>query len=126
MNEFFIIKESQFERYDFFVYSTMGENVLDYLEEVEREISNFLKTDKKSKILFDTLLYASNTPDRFIHADYKDNTFVADSFEFVNVPKKDIIRKLSLQFFISHKDFIEQSGVLNSTQKKILFKGIPI
>lgn len=56
MNEFFIIKESQFERYDFFVYSTMGENVLDYLEEVEREISNCLKTDKKSKILFDTLL----------------------------------------------------------------------
>ena len=56
MNEFFIIKESQSERYDFFVYSTMGENVLDYLEEVEKEISNRFKADKKSRILFDMLL----------------------------------------------------------------------
>lgn len=126
MNEFFIIKESQSERYDFFVYSTMGENVLDYLEEVEKEISNRFKADKKSRILFDMLLYASNTPDRFIHADYTDDTFDTDSFEFLTVPKKDTIRKLSLEFFSSHKNYIEQSGVLNSAQKKILLKGIPI
>lgn len=126
MNEFFIIKESKSEQYDFFVYSTMGENVLDYLEDVEKEISNHFKADKKSKILFDTLLYTSNTPDRFIHADYTDDTFVTDSFEFITVPKKDTIRKLSLDFFKSHKNYIEQSGVLNSAQKTILLKGIPI
>ena len=126
VNGFFAIKESQSERYDFLVLSTKGENVLNRLGEVEKEISNRFKAGKKSRILFDTLLYAGNTPDRFIHADYNDGAFDRNSFEFVNVPKKDHLREQSLNFFIDHSKYIENSTMLNSIQKKIILKGITI
>lgn len=126
MNEFFVVQESQSDKYDFVVYSTMGENVLDHLKEIEKEISDRFDAHEKSTILFDTLLYSGNTPDRFIWADYADGAFITDSFDFASVPSNDEIRQLALTFFMKNKTYIEQSGVLNSAQKGLMLRGISI
>lgn len=121
MNNGYIIKESEVEQYDFFIYSTRGENVLNHLDDIEEELSNYDNVDQQSSILFDTLLYGGNRSERFISADYINGKFDRESFEFMTIPKNDIIRDVSLDFFSGHRHFIEKSGILNSVEKKVLF-----
>lgn len=117
---------SDHEKFDLIVYTIKSENILSYLSDIEREISGLVDEKKDVHVLFDTLLYSSNSSERFIEAQYSKGEFDNSSFEFIPVPKKDLIRQSSLEFFQSHHEIIKSATLLNSIQKKIILKGIPI
>jgi hypothetical protein len=125
-NHFYHLKESQVKNYDFIVYTIKGENVLNHLSEIEKEIETKAQMRAQFLVLFDTLLYSNNTEERFLCAQYKKNKFDMGSFKFVYISKKDKIRKQSLDFFKSNIRYVEKSTLLNSVQKKIILKGLPI
>lgn len=127
MNEIFQIVKSQDPKYDYVVYLTDGEDIFQYLSEIENEITNLKNNcQRNDRVLFDLLLYSSNTSKRFLYGEIINNHFDDSLFEFIFISKKDTIRKNSLNFFIKNKKFIENSGILSSIQKKIILKGIPI
>lgn len=125
-NNPFCVVRSDFEEYRFVVYSIKGENILSYLSNIEEDIQASNLREESFLVLFDTLLYSNNSQKRFLSAKYKEDGFDKNSFEFINVPKKDYLREQSLNFFISNSKYIENSTMLNSIQKKIILKGIPI
>lgn len=127
MSKVYHVEKSNIIDFDYIVYSTESENILMYIDAISdqiNELSNY--STAKTEILFDTLLYSSNSPDRFIRATHDNLSFVSSSFEILMVPKQSSIRYHSQEFFSKNDYIIHRSFILNSVQKKIILKGIPI
>lgn len=138
INKPYVIEMNNQEPFDVIVYTTAAENLLGHLPAIETSIDVWSRLSSKhlqsrSKlnegnitVLFDALLYAGNTKDRFIKATYSNGKFDEESFEFFHVPKKDTIRKQSFAFYQKRPELIQNASLLNSIQKKLMLKGLSI
>ena len=94
-------------------------------QEYISHIMNDLPKDKKViNIIFDHLLHNGNNSDRYILVNWNiKNTY--SSADKIDVPKKDIVREISCNYFKTRPELIENS-ILGSVQKKMILKGIVI
>ena len=111
------------KEYDIIVFSQSYESPFSCLDEITKEIREY--NISNAKILFDTLLSSGNTNERFAEAVYSNENFIAGSFQFVNISKKDYLRKYCAEYFCENKDILEYS-ILTPIQKKMLSKGFTI
>lgn len=111
------------KEYDIIVFSQSYESPFSCLDEITKEIREISVSN--ARILFDTLLSSGNTNERFAEACYTDDNFVLGSFQFVEISKKDQLRKYCAEFFCENREILEFS-ILTPIQKKLLSKGITI
>ena len=97
---------------------------LSEMREIRKDVEK-LKGDKDIQIYFDCLICLGNGSDRFAKAHYYIQTGSIRDFEFVEIPKQDILRKISANYY-KDKDFIINNSILTSVQKKMIRKGISI
>lgn len=132
-NKYYIEKlnENDFNA-DFFIIINTSDTGFDYIEYILDDIKSITK-EKDITIIFDHLLHNGDSSNRFIIAKYKiyDNLYnpmvIPTQLEskLLNIPKKNIIREISCNYFKTKPNLIEYS-ILNSVQKKMILKGIVI
>ena len=122
MSNHFIVEKSSVDRFDFVVYGTEAKSVLSSLGKIQAE----LKGVKNAVVLFDHLLYAGNTKNRFITATVKDGRFDMDSFKITKQINGNDVRKMAKAFFHRHAEFVRSNSILNSVQRELLLKGAAI
>lgn len=90
-----------------------------YLKEICKELehSNYMGT-----VIFDELLHSGNNEERFIKCRFAQGEFIADSFQFYDVPKQDVLRKYMDDYLRKDREGLRLSG-LNSHQIGLLEKG---
>ncbi|MDY3360015.1 MAG: type II toxin-antitoxin system RnlB family antitoxin [Clostridium celatum] len=81
-------------------------------------ISNSISGD----ILIDSLLYSGNSNERFIKANFIDGDFIKGSFEFVDIERGNVIRKITSDYLRDNQELIEFS-ILSTMQKRLVIKG---
>ena len=87
-----------------------------------------LKLDKpftKGMYLTDNLLSVGNVSNRYIEIFYDGKKFDKDSLKIAKIEKKNVLRKISVDFFTSNPETLK-SSILNSIQTKMLLRGIAI
>jgi len=119
----FEIEHLKSSEYTFVIFSTSFETPFACLDEITAELIE--KNLCHTKVLFDLLLSIGNTSERFVEASFDGQQFDRSSFNFVKVDKKNNIRSNSRDYYYNHLFLLEES-VLNSSQKKLLSKGISI
>lgn len=108
--------------YKYLVISTSLETPLTHLNDIAAQFS--CQTND-FKVVFDLLLSMGNNSERFIEAQYDGDTKHIGFFNVVKVDKKNTLRKITSEYYKDNACFLENS-VLNSQQKKLLSKGVPI
>ncbi|MCR1964873.1 type II toxin-antitoxin system RnlB family antitoxin [Clostridium perfringens] len=109
--------------YDVIVYSESRIAPFENIKNIEEDLKKM--NLKNKKILFDMILCRGNNLERFIKCDFDGNLLLKNTMEVVRIGKKDIIRKLSIEYLSKEKEKVENS-ILTSIQKKMIIKGITI
>lgn len=73
-------------------------------------------------ILIDSLLYSGNSSERFIEANFLDGNFDEGSFQFVDIERGNIIRKITSDYLRKNEELINFS-ILSTMQKRLVAKG---
>ncbi|MGG3990066.1 type II toxin-antitoxin system RnlB family antitoxin [Bacillus smithii] len=111
--------------YKFMVYSTSFETPFSSLEEITEQLRQRNNGTSNCKVIFDLLLSIGNTSERFVEARFDGESFDRSSFKYIKLNKKHYLRMKSRDFYSKHL-FLLENSVLNSTQIKLLSKGICI
>lgn len=107
----------------YIVFSTNYVSPLDFIKDIEIELSKLV--DYKVEVIFDLLLCSGNSSKRFAKMNYDGEHLDRKSFEFINIDKKDNLRRVSANHYKYKGEFVEQS-ILSSIQKKLIINGIAI
>jgi hypothetical protein len=113
----FKIIETLQESYLCIVFSTSYINPMDQKECIERDLR---ENGIKGKMLFDLLLSHGNTPDRFFEAFFNGQEINEETLKRLASISENI-RRLSLDFYKSQRDLVENS-VLTRAQKFLVRK----
>lgn len=105
------------------IFSTSYLSPLKFIDDIEKEISTLFNGEVE--VIFDLFLSNGNTSERYAKVIFDGNKFIKDSFEFINIDKKNIIRTLSSKYYSAKKKELDFS-FLNNIQKKMIIKGIAI
>lgn len=109
--------------YDYIIFGKSFYSSTDYIKHITDSVK---ERDRDTMVfLFDNLLNQGNNEERYIKIiwNYKEDEI--KEMNWVNISKKDEIRKISLEYYKDQKELIENS-ILNSVQKKMILKGIVI
>lgn len=109
--------------YDVIIYSESRIAPFESIKNIEDDLKKM--NLKNKKILFDMILCRGNNLDRFIKCDFDGSSLLKDTMEVVRLSKKDILRKISIEYLSKEKDKVENS-ILTSVQKRMIIKGISI
>lgn len=107
----------------YIVFSTNYVSPLDFIKDIEAELSKLV--DIKVEVLFDLLLSSGNNSKRFARINYDGKHLDRRSFQFVDMDKRDSLRKVSANYYKYKSDLVEKS-ILTSIQKKLIVNGIAI
>lgn len=105
------------------IFSTTYVSPLDYIRDIENELRSIV--NYSVEVVFDFLLSSGNCQERFGRINYTGSEFDMRSFQFINVPKKNDLRKVSANYYKDKEENLENS-ILTSIQKKMIKKGIAI
>ncbi|WP_017825439.1 type II toxin-antitoxin system RnlB family antitoxin [Clostridium botulinum] len=105
------------------IFSTTYVSPLDFIKDIENELRNVI--NYSVEVVFDLLLSSGNSQERFGRINYTGNEFDMKSFQFINVPKKNDLRKVAVSYY-KDKDENLDNSILTSMQKKMIKKGIAI
>lgn len=109
---------------DFFiVFSTSYISPLKFVKKIEKELA--VLCDKEIEVIFDFFLSNISKSERYGKSIFNGSSFVQNSFSIVKVSKKDILRKISAQYYKESKNELDFT-LVNSSQKKMIFRGIAI
>ena len=117
------IKKINYENYQAIIFAQSYETPLLYLDEISDELKK--QEIYNCRVVFDMLLSAGNTSERYAEARFDDWKFLKSTIKHIDIDKKNNLRKLSLEFFKSNSSIL-QSSILNSLQIKMINKGIAI
>jgi hypothetical protein len=96
---------------------------MDFLDEIEKELS--VQINEEKEVIFDLLLSNGNNSNRYGKAIYDGKNFKHGSFKIINIPKEDVLRKFSMQYYKEHADYVDRS-ILSSAQKYLINNGVCI
>lgn len=114
------LKKINEDEYTYFIISLTYESILDYIEEIENELS----IEKNIRlILIDQLLATGNNKNRFISCEYQNGKIRL--FTAKNVECKENIRKISSQI-LKDKYYLIENSILTKYQKQRIKEGIAI
>lgn len=122
MDYFKILKIDHYN-YNAIIFAETYETPFLYLDEISKVLKD--NNIKNCKIIFDMLLSNGNTTERYAEAEFDDDEFDKTTFKYINVDKKNVLRKISLNFYKQNKNILQDS-ILNSLQIKMINKGIAI
>lgn len=105
------------------IFSTTYISPLDFIKDIENDLRSVV--NYSIEVVFDFLLSSGNCQERFGRINYTGNEFDMRSFQFINVPKKNNLRKVSANYYKDKNENLENS-ILTSMQKKMIKKGIAI
>jgi hypothetical protein len=105
------------EEYTYFIISLTYESILDYIEEIENELTI---EENIRVILIDQLLTTGNNKNRFISCEYQNGKIKL--FTAKNVDCKENIRIISSQILKDKYNLIENS-ILTKYQKQSIKEG---
>lgn len=105
------------------IFSTTYVSPLDFIKEIETDLKSVV--NYSIDVVFDFLLSSGNCQERFGRINYNGNGFDMRSFQFIEVPKKNNLRKVSANYYKDKDENLENS-ILTSIQKKMIKKGIAI
>lgn len=91
-----------------------------YIEEIAEKLT---KLEFKGTVIIDELLHSGNTEERFIKC-FFDQGFRDDSFSFLDVPKKSLLRKYICVQLKENPNLMEYS--LSKEQMKLIQKNVVI
>ena len=106
MNGYNIIRINN-EDYKIIIFSNTYESQLFHLEGIIKEFQ-YQKVNN-CKILFDNILIAGNTSERYIEAIFDGEKFINSSFKYVKIDKKSDIRKVSTDYMRSNISILNNS-----------------
>ncbi|MEN3776546.1 type II toxin-antitoxin system RnlB family antitoxin [Priestia megaterium] len=109
--------------YKFVVYSTSFETPFACIDEITEELKK--QNNSNVKVLFDLLLSIGNTSERFVEAKFDGEMLCKSSFQYIKLDKKNSLRMRSRDYYRAHL-FLLDNSVLNSSQIKLISKGICI
>lgn len=113
----YILEKLNEDEYTYFIISLTYEGVLDYIEEIESELS----IEKSIRIiLIDQLLTTGNNRNRFISCEYQNGKIKL--YTAKNVDCNENIRKISSQILKDKYNLIENS-ILTKYQKQRIKEG---
>lgn len=113
----YILEKIDENEYTYFIISLTYESILDYIEEIEKELS----VEKNyGIILIDQLLATGNNKYRFISCEYQDGKIKL--YTAKNVDCNQNIRKISSQALKDKYNLIENS-ILTKNQKQTIKEG---
>lgn len=98
------------------------ESPFEYLSEISADLKEI---GFSGLIILDTLLHSGNNEERFIGCKFKNNMLLKDSFEMLNIPKKDEIRRYLCDYLKNDLEYVELSSLATS-QIRPLEKGCVI
>lgn len=113
----YILEKIYEDEYEYFVISLTYESILDYIEDIEKNLS---MEKNKIIILIDQLLTTGNNKNRFISCEYQNGKIKL--FTARNVNCSENIRKISSQVLKDNYDLIENS-ILTKYQKQRIKEG---
>lgn len=105
------------------IFSTTYVSPLDFINDIENELRRIV--NYSVEVVFDFLLSSGNSQERFGRINYTGSEFDMRSFQFINVSKKNDLRKVSANYY-KDKDQNLENSILTSIQKKMIKKGIAI
>ncbi|MBU3196727.1 type II toxin-antitoxin system RnlB family antitoxin [Clostridium algidicarnis] len=105
------------------IFSTTYASPLDFIKDIENDLKSIV--NYSIEVVFDFLLSSGNSKERFGKINYTGSGFDMKSFQFINVPKKNDLRKVSVSYY-KNKDENLDNSILTSMQKKMIKKGIAI
>lgn len=105
------------------IFSTTYVSPLDFINDIENDLKSIV--NYSIEVIFDFLLSSGNSQERFGKINYTGSEFDMRSFQFINVPKKNNLRKVSVNYY-KYKDENLENSILTSMQKKMIKKGIAI
>ena len=111
------------KEFQYVVFSTFFMSPLDFLEEIEEELS--IQTNEEKEVIFDLLLSNGNNSNRYGKAIYDGKKFKHGSFEVISIPKDDKLREFSMQYYKEHANYVNNS-ILSSAQKFLIKNGVCI
>lgn len=107
----------------YIIFSTSYISPLKYIKEIEKELLK--QANEEVEVIFDLILSAGNSKERYGMAIYNGKQFDRKSFKYINISRTDKLRIFSTQYYAKYNSFVENS-ILNSIQKKMLCEGICI
>lgn len=113
----YILEKINEDEYEYFIISLTYESILDYIEDIEKNLSI---EKNKIIILIDQLLTTGNNKNRFISCEYQNGKIKL--FTARNVNCSENIRKISSQALKDNYDLIENS-ILTKNQKQCIKEG---
>lgn len=113
----YIVKKINEDNYTYFIISLTYESILDYIEEIEKEL-DFEKNI--TIVLIDQLLTTGNNKNRFISCECQNGQIKLYTAQNVNC--RENIRKISSQILKDKYQLIENS-ILTKYQKQSIKEG---
>lgn len=104
------------ERWNLLIALNTNDSPFDLLDEIQQALEEI---HFKGNVLFDQMLHTGNTEERFICASYYDGIFEQNSFRFVNVEKKNVVRRYLCEYLKADKDMLLYSCLTEQQQKLI-------
>ena len=78
------------------IFSTTYVSPLDFIKDIENDLRSII--NYSIDVIFDFLLSSGNSQERFGRINYTGSGFDMRSFQFISVPKKNNLRKVSANF----------------------------
>lgn len=113
------IKPLENSEYECLVLATSFEDPLDNIAFIELDLKSL---GIRGNVLFDMLGQVGNSSERFISILFNGQNFDNKTFSFVAIPKNDMLRKNTLEFFLENLDCLDAS-ILTATDKRLILKG---
>lgn len=114
------------ERYKALVFYNAFVTSKSYLKLVSKDLRD--KNITKGNILFDMILVMGrgNNDERYTEVFFDGKDLIESTFKYVNISKKDKLRKLSMEYMRDNQKEILTHSLLSSIKKKMISKGIVI
>jgi len=106
MENYKVVKIEHSE-YSYMIFSESYETPFSYLDKICDELKNYNML--KCKVIFDMLLNMGNTSERFVETVFDGEYFVDATFKYINIDKKNELRRISTDFFRRKSDALEYS-----------------
>lgn len=107
----------------YIIFSTSHISPLKFIKDIENELKDSI--NEEVEILFDLLLSSGNNQERYGSVIFNGKEFDKNTFRYISVEKSNLIRSISTDYYKKKNNWLENS-ILNSIQKKMIYKGITI
>lgn len=123
MSDYYFTEANNNDEYKFYIIMNSSKSPLTFLRNIYMDLYEY---NQDGKILIDQIMHVGNNEKRFISVEYSrsDQSINTNKIKFVNIPKDNIYRRISCQYF-KNKEILEYS-LLTSIQKRMINKGIAI